>query len=277
MTKFKKAHPILFAIIISYGYVLVMDVFGRLSGLLPETPFVSAASEIFQMLIAIAFVCLSGYFWIYKRRKGFFKSVVAGAILFALQIFSFVVTLYQALSSDTTQWVSVGGIIVGIIGLIGVGLREESIYRGIVTNVLAEKYCQTSKGVFFTVFLSGLLFGSIHLTNVFVGVNFLSAVVQTCVAAGLGWVLAAIYLRCGNIWALILLHCLTDSASLFYGTFTHAMNQKDVVNQFGIGNFSPLLIMIPIALFLLRKSKREQIIERFRSLANSSSDQPEAK
>lgn len=101
-----------------------------------------------------------------------------------------------------------------------VGVSEEIIHRGVILNQLTAAFGNdTMKGRLISVFTGGTLFGMIHLFNILAGVDPLSAVIQTLGAAGMGWVLGALYLRCRNIKVMALLHGLFDLCGLVKSGF----------------------------------------------------------
>ena len=59
----------------------------------------------------------------------------------------------------------------------------------------------------------------IHLFNMLSGIAPFPVILQALNAAGMGWVLCALYLRCRNIRVLILVHALFDFAGLIPNGF----------------------------------------------------------
>ena len=85
-----------------------------------------------------------------------------------------------------------------------------------------------------------------------------------------GLFFTAVYLRSGNIWALILLHALEDSVGLFESTFTvTTVTKYDQVSNLNVGGTILMAcVHICLALFLLRKSKQPAIFARLEQLRN---------
>jgi membrane protease YdiL (CAAX protease family) len=91
-----------------------------------------------------------------------------------------------------------------------------------------------------------------------------SIVVQIISAMFIGLALGAIYLRSGNLWAVILIHTLIDAASLVPFSFL-GVTLDENLNQM-VWEWTKLIIWaveIGIAVFLLRPSKCKQICESF--------------
>lgn len=91
-----------------------------------------------------------------------------------------------------------------IIGYALTGFMEEALWRGLVLRVLRPT------GPLPAVLLSSLLFGASHLANVLFRDNMTLVAAQAVGAFCFGVGYAAIALRIGTIWPLMVLHALTD-------------------------------------------------------------------
>ena len=170
------------------------------------------------------------------------------------------------------QWQTTPAIFLGILHMIGIGVREEVIFRGIIGNTLALKYATDKKGLWFAVIVSALLFGGVHINNIFYGVKPMGLMAQVVSACGGGLLFAAIYLRGGNIWLLMLIHALVDAGALLESTFTVTTVTKvdEVSNLNPWGAVINICMHICVALFLLRKSKQPAVFARLEQFRNQS-------
>lgn len=91
-----------------------------------------------------------------------------------------------------------------------VGVNEEILMRGLVLNLLLEKEASVWKAII----ISAMIFGAIHIPNLFF-MNPLTVTVQTINAAAAGILFAVVYILCKNLWAVIIVHGLVDWLSLF--------------------------------------------------------------
>ncbi len=221
--------------------------------------------EAIHILIPFLFVLLFSDLEVYK--KGSMKETfTAGGYMAISQLLLFDMMLALTLSDSEAKWQSPLGIIYGIVMLFGIGFREESIFRGIVVNNIAKKYIKDRKGIFITATVSGIMFGLVHIINIFVGGDVFSVTIQSIVAAGIGFYFAAVYLRGGSLWALIIMHSLADAASLLPSIFTlNNGTTIDAINKISIMNLTPFFILTAIGLFLLRKEKCNEILERYKT------------
>lgn len=259
--KFKEKHPIWVSLIVSA--IMLFSLWAvPTAWIFPPSPVSAIMYEIVLMLVPFVLLVIFGDIKVYIKGN-VIDTAFAGAYLIYGQLVLFGTTAVEAIKNPETQWVSPFWIVYGVIELFGIGFREETIFRGIVTNQIAKKYIKDRKGVLFTAAISGIIFGFAHMTNIFYGVNVFNALIQSLAAAGIGFYLSAIYLRGGNLWVLILMHALTDAASLFAATFTRTVTTVDVINELSIVNLSPLVIFGAIGLFLLRKSKCDEIVQRY--------------
>lgn len=97
-----------------------------------------------------------------------------------------------------------------------VGMNEEVLMRALVLNVLREKYGGTDGRGEKAVLLSAVIFGLIHLPNMFF-MSPMTVVVQAVNAASAGVLFGVIYLKSGNLWANVIIHMIVDFLALFVG------------------------------------------------------------
>lgn len=259
--RFKDKYPVIVSILSTALMLFSLWLVPKI-WLLPGGLWSALLFETILMVIPFVLLLIFGDLKVYVKGS-ITETAFAGAYLLLGQLTLFGTTLAEALKNPDTNWVSTGWIVYGIVELIGVGFREETIFRGIVTNQIAKKYVKDRKGVLITAFVSALIFGFAHMTNIFYGVSLLSGTIQSLAAVGIGFYLSAVYLRGGNIWVLILMHTITDAASLFYASFTSSVTSVDVINELSLMNLTPLVVFGAAGLFLLRKSKCAQIVERY--------------
>lgn len=145
---------------------------------------------------------------------------------------------------------------------ISAGICEELLFRGIILNTLRDFLGRdTFRGTVLALVISSIAFGALHLTNIFSGVSVFAAVLQAITAFALGIYYGAIYCRWGNIKIVMLLHTLTDLASLLSTSMKTNADFSSTVNNIS-GNYSQLItatIYTCIGIFLMRKKVRNQM------------------
>ena len=118
------------------------------------------------------------------------------------------------------------------------------------------------KGIWITAIVGGLIFGVMHLGNIFSGVDPTAVFQQVVSAIFSGLVFSAIYLRSGNIWVVILLHTLIDTVGLVPSTFLGATLTENLNDaSWGVATLVLWVAEIGYAAFLLRPSKCKEICE----------------
>ena len=78
---------------------------------------------------------------------------------------------------------------------------------------------------------------------------------------------SAIYFRGGNLWFLVMIHCLTDAGGLFRSAFTTAATNVEEVNNLSVTGLIMIPVYLGITAFLLRKKKRDAVLENLRQAA----------
>lgn len=207
-------------------------------------------------VIAMAFVGFGIHrFWFRGEFKGFvtpnwFKDKeVCGAMLVVGAL-----DLIMIVTSMVTDGVEFG-IKALLIGLMA-GVCEELACRALPVSVMMRDWMD-EKHILVVASFTSVLFGVIHLLNIFSGKDVTATIVQVIFATCVGMFFAAIYLRTGNIVITILFHSAHDILIFIQkGAFSGAaMNLTDIVTSLGLA-----ALMLAVALYLMRKSVRPQIV-----------------
>ena len=96
-----------------------------------------------------------------------------------------------------------------VINAMAVGISEELAFRGVVLRALLGAY-----PVRRAVLISALAFGAVHSLNALMTGEVVPALMQSCIAVGMGMWAANIRIRTGSLYPSILLHGLWDLALL---------------------------------------------------------------
>ena len=265
--KFTHRFPMLFVIVFASTSYGIMIGISKLLSFMPDSFFCDIFSELVHIAWPILVAILLGYGYICTS-KDFGKTFKTGwgYLAFYFLIACMFIVLHAI--KPNSHWESFGNIFLGLLTMIGIGIREEILYRGIIVNILSLKYAKTTKGLWLTTIVSSLLFGFVHMFNMFAGVSLGSAFVQSLGATGLGIAFSAIYLRGGNIWFMALTHAIIDFVGLFESTFVVGeISEVDQMNN--LSTISPIVQVLAgviIAFILFRKSKCQEIFDRFDAL-----------
>ena len=96
-----------------------------------------------------------------------------------------------------------------VINSMSVGISEELAFRGVVLRALLGSY-----SIRRAVLISALAFGAVHSLNALITGEVVPALMQSCIAVGMGMWAASIRIRTGSLYPSILLHGFWDLALL---------------------------------------------------------------
>lgn len=216
---FKEKHVICFAVVLLIFYELLKNgVMAILSVLGIEnkgTNFDYMWSEAVVLALAIFFVYATFQTHILKCGfKGFFKSLWSGMVFFLLAVVGCAMYAFQAMEQGLALK-PMGELITFVVFVILVGLAEEIFFRGIIAESILKRFGNSVSGVIFSVILSGIIFGVVHILNFFSGQSLEESVIQAIATSMLGILLSAIYVRHRNIFGVAVLHALLDFMTMF--------------------------------------------------------------
>ena len=271
LEKWAKKHPVTTGFILVVLFVIFRKGLYFLFKALPQTTGLRILNEILDVIWPYMMVALFNQTDIFKKR-GFFNTLFIGLPYLTLSIVLLVLNIISTAKEPGIEWYPLPMIIFSLLTGFAVGFREESIFRGTYINILADKYLKDRKGIYLTVVISAFFFGIMHMSNMLVGSSFISCLAQSLNAFFVGMMFAAVYLRGGSIWAMIFIHGLYDIAVsvpvFFTKTFgtdglSYLAQKQEISFKYVIESNALAPIYIAITLYLLRKSKCEEIIKKF--------------
>ncbi|MBE6150229.1 MAG: CPBP family intramembrane metalloprotease [Firmicutes bacterium] len=268
LIKVIKRHPLVMSITIVLSCVSCLAIGSVFEFFSTLTYGFSMLGELIAtiFLFFLILICKKGYL-IYKN-KGSIKDGIIVSLPFILYSIYIGCGLFSMYLVEGYSLVSIENIITVILLYILVGIFEDFLTRGITLNILLDKYGKTKRGIWFSIFLSSLIFGAIHFTNIFTGASFEGVLIQVISATCIGMYFSAIYLRSGSVWVVALLHGFYDVV-VSIPSFFDVKEIVDVSSEYGdtISNYSWSnliigLIFILLTLFLLRKKKFDEVYYR---------------
>ena len=138
-------------------------------------------------------------------------------------------------AGSIVSWITLGtgSAIIALLRAAAPGFGEEIMFRGLgVANYMRKIRSEGQIKVIF--WLSSIVFGLIHLGNIFAGGDPKSVVIQAVYAIGVGMLFGAVYLRTGNLWPTILGHWSVDFFEL---TRVDLSGSGGVMTGMGIGDW----------------------------------------
>lgn len=214
---FSKKYPILLVVltlIFTYGLI-------ELTSLIPGGKMEFAVHESIRAILVFFITYLfmgkekvrfstKGFGYAFRFLRGYLTLMVIIAAFTML----FTILQYVVLG-EGSPYELISTINMLIVGLF-VGIVEEFIFRGLIFGGLLHKFGNTKKGIVLAAFISGFLFGALHVFNDLLSGNIASvgaaitAVLKICETGIFGIVLAFIYYKVRNLYAVAVIHSLYD-------------------------------------------------------------------
>lgn len=135
-----------------------------------------------------------------------------------------------------------------------VGLSEEFMFRGVFFRALRSRLY-----LWPAILLTSVLFGGVHVFNVFITGQLVDAAAQALAAMMSGFIFIALLLRTGSLWVPIVYHGLFDM-SIFLATSGSGDATAGAVPSTLVRFLAPMALDVPnllYALYLLRKVRNE--------------------
>ncbi|MBR4200765.1 MAG: CPBP family intramembrane metalloprotease [Oscillospiraceae bacterium] len=184
--------------------------------------------------------------------SGFFKTLRFAA---AMPVFWLVLCLPDLLNGNYPQTFNLQVLSLGLTA----GFSEEVVFRGLPLSYL-KRQLRSEKQVPLIVFVTGGIFGLVHVSNILFGASVSASLVQGVATSCIGIFLGAVFIRGGNVFVPILLHSLHD---MFVLSFQAADEVSVTIEREAeTADIFSVLICLGLAifgLFLIRKSKRSEI------------------
>lgn len=150
------------------------------------------------------------------RRILMFNYSFTKALVWSLPCFmvAFVNFPYSALISGTASIIRMDLMGLYILYIFGIALIEELVFRGTLLLLIADLVRNKRHRYFLTVLFSALVFSLFHLTNIFVGADILSTLLQSLYTFLIGAMLSMVMIKSRNVWLCVLIHAIFDFGGL---------------------------------------------------------------
>ena len=206
--------------------------------------------------------------------KSFKDTFTIGSVMSAVTAFYLITNMYKAIKDYGTPAMDTKSVVLFLISVfLGAGIREELLTRGLLLSFFKKAFGNSKASCLAAMSLSSLIFGAIHISNLDGATNPTPIYAQIIYAVGIGFYLAALYLRTGNLWGNMVLHFLFDISLMIYPVIYANRSDMDVLIGEWLGDgiiIKSILISVVsvlLGLYLIRDSKMKDI---FKSDKNSS-------
>ena len=200
------------ALITLLAAVVALEIWYRMQSSPSEllTEIYSSVSRFWGALVALVFMVEFSFGSILHPlgNKSLKKLVfVIPAFVIAVNNFPWV----SFLAGDCALDAELGDIAFYAIICLCVGLFEELAFRGCALMLLLKKRTATKLSIFMAIFWSSVLFGAVHLVNVFVSSPG-AVLLQIGYSALIGGMCCLVLLETSNIWLCVFIHALYNFA-----------------------------------------------------------------
>ena len=93
---------------------------------------------------------------------------------------------------------------------LSIALFEEAAFRGVIFPLLAERRCQTKRGLLVSILFASAVFGLVHLVNLAQGAGIGPVVRQIGYSFLIGSMCSVVLIKTHNLWLCVLLHAVFD-------------------------------------------------------------------
>lgn len=265
LMKVPVAVTLLLSLVCTGIFVAILNYIGYAFGLIPAMAdrsmyFQQAAAEFVILVIFLIIAGIFGQLRILQENKlGWLMTLYVGGFFVVYCFFAVISQVYVVNMTDVGPVKPVGEIISYVVACALVGIVEELVFRGVILNLLLDRFSKTQKGIVAAIILDGLIFGCMHYSNMSAGVSFLSVTIQVSSATMLGILFAFIYAYTRNFWAVAIFHAIIDFGALISTGIFSKGSMVDQLNTFGPINLIATAILLIPAIILLRKKNREKL------------------
>lgn len=205
----------------------------------------------------IVFSFKRGYIFELKG-VGFWKGVLTGGFFIFVVVCCFSGAILNVIKGNQVK--SIIESVNWIIYYSFVGIAEECIFRGTISELILDKYILKKWGIKASCLLTGVFFGIAHLFNAFT-IGLMGVIIQSLLAVFVGACFTAIYYRSGNIWAVCFIHAINDIGADCDNIFFTNHGMAKTVSSYGWEKLLVIALYIALFLFLLRPSKLKEANE----------------
>lgn len=145
---------------------------------------------------------------VWRTKNGFVH-----ALLFALPALVIAVNNFPwipFLSGGVTVDGDVHAIVLLAVECLFIGIFEEAAFRGIILDLVLERFGNTKKGVFMSIVVTSAAFGLIHIFNLFAGAGFGATVQQIGYSFLIGGMCGVVFVKTKCLPLAMLIHAIYD-------------------------------------------------------------------
>lgn len=217
---------------------------------------ISECGLIVDLCIRIAFGIIALLFMrmIYQEQftRLFTTKIPKSTWLYCIPFFLYLAVefMYLPISDHlTTTYVFYFGLV--CVSQLATGFWEEVASKGLVMSGMISKWECTIKGRIAMIFITGFLFGMLHILNVLFNHDIMYCLWNALYSSAFGVFLAAIYLHTKNITFCMFLHAVWNIIVRIPGNFCEGINEGAVLNFIHVSQDILQLGIFPIVAIII--------------------------
>jgi membrane protease YdiL (CAAX protease family) len=194
---FAERHPYWFVAVLELGVIFVYLLAGTIAHFmgLANLELYGLANLGLTIIVAVLLTAMGWWRMVGFRSPGKTSDLLYFIVPFIPMLFNFIPGLEAG---------SLGHVMEILAITLMVGFVEEGIFRGLMLNALK------ARGLWRAAIVTAILFGFTHALNLLTGRSFLENAVQVIYALAIGFCFAALVLKTGILWPLVIAHFLID-------------------------------------------------------------------
>lgn len=145
---------------------------------------------------------------VWRTKNGALRAFLFAAPAFAIAVNNF--PWIPFLSGGVKVTGTAGQIAMLAVECLFIGIFEEAAFRGIILDLVLERFGQTKKGVFVSLVVTSAAFGLIHLFNLFAGAGFGATLQQVGYSFLIGGMCGVVFVRTKCLPIVMLIHAVYD-------------------------------------------------------------------
>lgn len=262
MKKINKRFPILLSLVFVGVFYWILRLGSFTADLMPTDAPEYQRELIYEFIAAaltFGILMFIGNGYIFTRKKTpFFKGLLPGLMFIVISTSNLMMQLSTAIENGD-KFQSPLNILCYVLTMALVGVTEEFAFRGIIAESIFNKYGQSPAGIWFSVIVSGCIFGFFHLWNLGTVGQTESTLVQCIFASILCMLLCAVYYRTKNIWVTVFIHAYLDFCSLISTGIFASNTISDIMQSYSLLQVYAALPYLGMCFLILRPPKLREI------------------
>ena len=250
ITTKKRPNVVIYTIFMAIIFFVITElvIWGKASSIIldsvlnePQGYLVISEAVLTSLILIVLFLFGNSYVFTQKKER-LTKGLLYGSFFLTGSILFSIVGIFEGSFTNLLAVLNL------LIGCFLIGLAEELLCRGWLLNEFLERFGETKKGIWYSIIISGLIFGLMHLGNILNGQDAITTLFQVCNATGAGILFGLIYYKTKNIWSVVLLHGIWDFSS-FLSDIAPITELQENFKSFSV--LSMIFVLIAVFIQLL--------------------------